>query len=132
MLSILEEYTRELVIDYDIPYNKFIEVYGDVIIRRVDRLLGNLLSNVEVIDLGSGETRLVIKLGRDVPNKYAIIIRTLMGSKASKECSEWIGEVKKHGIPKGMKVTCIGLKLWLYKYATLMNYVPNWDFSKIL
>jgi len=142
--------TDRILLDYDVPYELFKEKYLPIIIKRANELLGNLFLDYGITRSASGNTHMVIRLRRDVTQFEAIIIATLLGSDFKRECFNWLRlfafgnsdslfaqfkEVKE--TPKkgrcgdgnlrsfAMK-TCPGLVIWVYKYATLRNYLGRW------
>jgi len=142
--------TDRILLDYDVPYETFKEKYLPIIINRARELLGNLFMDYGITKSASGNTHMVIRLRREVTQFEAIIIAVLMGSDFKRECFNWFRlfsfgdsdslfaqfKVSKD-TPKKSKCsdgnlrkfamrTCPGLVIWVYKYATLKNYLHKW------
>jgi len=142
--------TDRILLDYDIPYETFKEKYLPTIINRANELLGNLFMDYGITRSASGNTHMVIRLRREVTQFEAIIIATLLGSDFKRECFNWLRlfafgdsdslfaqfkEVKDSSkkskcndgnLRKFAMRTCPGLVIWVYKYATLRNYLHKW------
>lgn len=156
MLRLTERYMDRVLIDYDIPYEVFTSRYREVITNRARKVLGSLFKDIGYSRSNSGNTHVTIYLTREIPERYVMIIAVFMGSDVKRECMNWFRYIQfnesgtlfanqytkkaqRHCNPQSNKPlrefidrTCLGLRLWVYKYATLMNYIPGWDFSKIL
>ena len=142
--------TDRILLDYDVPYELFKEKYLPTIINRANELLGNLFLDYGITKSASGNTHMVIRLRRDVTQFEAIIIATLLGSDFKRECFNWlrlfafgdsdslfaqfkeVGDTLKKSkcsdgnLRKFAMRTCPGLVIWVYKYATLKNYLHKW------
>ena len=142
--------TDRVLLDYDVPYETFKEKYLPIIIKRANELLGDLFLDYGISKSASGNTHVVIRLRRDVTQFEAIIIAVLMGSDFKRECFNWLrlftfgnadslfaqfkeakDKSKKSRCSDGnlrrfAMRTCPGLVIWVYKYATLRNYLGRW------
>jgi len=150
MLMTTANTTDRILLDYDIPYELFKERYLPIIINRARELLGDLFLDYGITRSASGNTHMVIRLRREVTQFEAIIIATLLGSDFKRECYNWFRlfafgdsdslfaqfkEVKEEqkkskcgdgNLRKFAMRMCPGLVIWIYKYATLRNYLGRW------
>ena len=142
--------TDRILLDYDVPYEAFKGKYLPIIIKRANELLGDLFMDYGITKSASGNTHVVIRLRREVTQFEAIIIAVLMGSDFKRECFNWFRlfsfgnadslfaqfKMTKETLKKSKcggrnlrrfayKV-CPGLVIWVYKYATLRNYLGRW------
>jgi len=150
MLMTTSNTTDRILLDYDVPYELFRERYLQTIVNRARELLGDLFLDYGVSKSASGNTHMVIRLRREITQFEAVIIAALLGSDFKRECYNWFRlfafgdsdslfaqfkEVKE--APKKSKCsdgnlrkfamkTCPGLVIWVYKYATLRNYLGRW------
>lgn len=142
--------TDRILLDYDVPYELFKEKYLPIIIKRANELLGNLFLDYGITRSASGNTHVVIRLRREVTQFEAIIIATLLGSDFKRECFNWLrlfafgdsdslfaqfkeakdkskkGKCGDGNLRRFAMRTCPGLVIWVYKYATLRNYLGRW------
>jgi len=150
MLMTTVNTTDRVLLDYDVPYETFKKRYLQIIINRARELLGDLFLDYGITRSASGNTHMVIRLRREVTQFEAIIIATLLGSDFKRECYNWFRlftfgnsdslfaqfkEVKEEqkknrcgggNLRKFALRTCPGLVVWVYKYATLRNYLGRW------
>jgi hypothetical protein len=150
MLTSTTNTTDRILLDYDIPYETFKERYLPIIINRARELLGDLFLDYGISKSASGNTHMVIRLRREVTQLEAVIIATLLGSDFKRECYNWfrlfafgdsdslfaqfkeVGDKSKKNrcsdgnLRKFAMRTCPGLVIWIYKYATLRNYLGRW------
>ena len=150
MLMTTVNTTDRVLLDYDVPYETFKKRYLQIIINRARELLGDLFLDYGITRSASGNTHMVIRLRREVTQFEAIIIATLLGSDFKRECYNWFRlftfgnsdslfaqfkevreEQKKSkcsdgNLRKFALRTCPGLVVWVYKYATLRNYLGRW------
>jgi len=142
--------TDRILLDYDVPYELFKGKYLPIIINRANELLGDLFMDYGITRSASGNTHMVIRLRREVTQFEAIIIAVLLGSDFKRECFNWLRlfsfgdsdslfaqfkmakETPKKSKCGGENLrkfairTCPGLVIWVYKYATLKNYLHRW------
>jgi len=142
--------TDRVLLDYDVPYETFKEKYLPIIIKRANELLGNLFLDYGITKSASGNAHVVIRLRREVTQFEAIIIAVLLGSDFKRECFNWFrlfafgnsdslfaqfkeakntpkrGKCSDGNLRKFAYKVCPGLVIWVYKYATLRNYLGRW------
>jgi len=150
MLMTTSNTTDRILLDYDVPYELFRERYLQTIVNRARELLGDLFLDYGVSKSASGNTHMVIRLRREITQFEAVIIAALLGSDFKRECYNWFRlfafgdsdslfaqfkEVKEErkkskcsdgNLRKFAMRTCPGLVIWIYKYATLKNYLHRW------
>ncbi len=150
MLMTTVNTTDRILLDYDVPYELFKEKYLLIIIKRAKELLGDLFLDYGITKSASGNTHMVIRLRREITQFEAVIIAALLGSDFKRECFNWFRlftfgdsdslfaqfkeakEEQKKGrcgdgnLRRFAMRTCPGLVIWMYKYATLRNYLGRW------